>query len=110
MIEEVENIQGRTGSRANKEIVQDINKMFPPDNPVHPICFVRVGEVYVIVTAEFYAKLMIKGEEFIGPVADYFGDIPENHPWIHPKLEEYAESIRCFWQWESPGGIVLCSK
>ncbi len=94
--------------KRNSTIVKEINKMFPPSSAKHPVCFIRDGEDQVIVSGECYAKIdMGDLGIFDVPVIDYYGEAHNNYPHIHCKLEEYAEKMGCYWEWENPACIVL---
>lgn len=39
------------------------------------------------------------------PFADYYHDMH-----VNPELERIAREEGCFWEWESPGSLVLCEE
>ena len=45
-----------------------------------------------------------------GYFADYYGEFRDGYPWIDPALEKWAENKACYWDWESPGSIVLVTQ
>ena len=85
---------------------------------------VRAGIIFKIVEMGFTAReyeldggmksVMVSAED-IGrddegndvQAADYYGEFRDGLPWINPKLEEYADKLGCYWEWDSPGAIVL---
>lgn len=39
-------------------------------------------------------------------VADYYGEYQGGYPWIHPELEQWAESHGSYFEWQNAGCIV----
>ena len=52
-------------------------------------------------------QLFISAESGDGLV-DYYGECNDFEPYIHPDLEKWAENHGMYFDWESPGAIVLC--
>ncbi len=51
-------------------------------------------------------SLEISAEDGKG-LADYYGEFRGGYPWIHPRLEAWAEKLGFHWEWQHPGAIVL---
>lgn len=50
--------------------------------------------------------IYVSGEDGKGLV-DYYGEYRGGYPYINSKLEEWAGSNGCYWEWQNPGCIVL---
>jgi hypothetical protein len=103
--------------KRNTTIARDINKKFPPTSPEYPICYTQDDQVFVSAesTAVYKEKLPLEDgtvEEFVtnAVVADYYGEFRGGYPWIEPWLENYAELLECYWEWQNAGAIVLVTK
>jgi len=92
--------------KSNKQVVKEVNKMFPPVNSEYPICFIREGETMVIVSGECEAFETIGDEKFEIMVCDYY-DQYRNTGGVHPILFKYATELGGYWEWETAGSLVL---
>jgi len=85
--------------KRNSTIVREINSLFPPTNPAHPVCFEIDGVVKV--SGENEVKVSIRGEEFDITLIDYYSD------YIARELRQIAKDSGLYWEWDNPGCIVL---
>jgi hypothetical protein len=52
--------------------------------------------------------LCISAESEVGVIlAEYHGFLNEGNPYIHPDLEQWAESYGGYWEWRNSGLIAL---
>ena len=76
-----------------EKILTDIQQLKSPITNKPPKTFVRDGFIYL--SAE-------DGNYF----ADYYGEYKED-VYIDPRLEKIADKYGMYWDWESPGTIIL---
>ncbi len=94
--------------KRNETIAKEINRMFPPVNPNYPCCIV-VGERLIVTSGVFVIeKKRGRGTAHEIQVVDYYGEHQERgYPWIHPRLETYANKLGKYWEWQDAECVCL---
>jgi len=89
--------------KRNKTIVSELNKLFPPTDPKHPVAFicdgmVKVNAEYCATETHFYGGIP---ETFEVTLADYY------ECYMSDELVKYADSVDGYFEWENSGCLVL---
>ena len=53
--------------------------------------------------------IILSGEAGDG-LCDYYGESSDGDSFIHPVLEDWAESVGAYWEWNNPGCAILCQE
>lgn len=50
-------------------------------------------------------QVVLSAEEGDG-FADYYGEFRDGCPWIDPRIEEAADELGLYWEWENAGALI----
>lgn len=53
-----------------------------------------------------HANQVVLSAEDGGYFADYYGEYRGGYPWVHPEVEEAAEKLGFYWEWENAGALI----
>ena len=92
-----------TIKKRNSTIVKELNKIFPAENPNHPIAFEQDGLVKVSAENVALETFLYDGDPMTVSItiADYY------ECYMSDELVKYADSVNGYWEWENAGVMSL---
>lgn len=53
-----------------------------------------------------HSNQVVLSAEDGGHFADYYGEFRGGYPWIDPRVEEAAEKLGLYWEWENAAALI----